>query len=288
MYFSFPRTRGDVPGVNYGYRESHRLPPHSRGCTAARGPIHALATASPALAGMYPIDQSRASDSTSFPRTRGDVPMAVAARTSGVVLPPHSRGCTAQASAEGCRRCASPALAGMYLNIVALLHSTANFPRTRGDVPDYPNTPKNALLLPPHSRGCTVLLAVALPTRHASPALAGMYLRVLFVRICCHGFPRTRGDVPLAKGASYMRRGENGRGLLSRWYPETLAQRLVEIQRHADKLIFREGDGMELLPSILRGRGKNAAGSTPSANCRPASALAKPRDCRVRAGVRSS
>ena len=62
----------------------------------------------------------------------------------------------------------------------------------------------------------------------------------------------TNGVLPAAG------RGENGRGLLSRWYPETLAQRLVEIQRHADKLIFREGDGMELLPSILRERGKNA------------------------------
>ena len=63
----------------------------------------------------------------------------------------------------------------------------------------------------------------------------------------------TNGVLPAAG------RGEYGRGLLSRWYPETLAQRLVGIHRHADKLVFREGDGMELPPSILRGRGKNAA-----------------------------
>ncbi|MBX9735480.1 MAG: DNA adenine methylase [Phycisphaerales bacterium] len=36
----------------------------------------------------------------------------------------------------------------------------------------------------------------------------------------------------LAAGASLMREGENGNGLLSRWYPETLVRRIEEIHAH--------------------------------------------------------
>lgn len=73
-----------------------------------------------------------------------------------------------------------------------------------------------------------------------------------------HGFRtlvlnRTRRNGILAPGASFCRNGEGGRGLLSRWYPETLAARLSAIQEHASKLIFVEGDGLKLLPVILQG-----------------------------------
>jgi DNA adenine methylase len=79
-----------------------------------------------------------------------------------------------------------------------------------------------------------------------------------------HGFRtlvlnRTRRGGIIAGGASYMRKGENGKGLLSRWYPQTLARRLVEIERHADRLVFCEGDGMKLLPVLLRGWREQAA-----------------------------
>ena len=72
-------------------------------------------------------------------------------------------------------------------------------------------------------------------------------------------FNRTRRGGILAAGASYMKQGENGRGILSRWYPKTLARRLAEIERHAGKLIFCEGDGMKLLPPLLQGWGDRAA-----------------------------
>ena len=79
-----------------------------------------------------------------------------------------------------------------------------------------------------------------------------------------HGFRtlvlnRTRRAGILAKGASYMRSGESGKGLLSRWYPETLAKRLAAIAGHADKIAFCEGDGMRLLPPLLHGWGPRAA-----------------------------
>lgn len=79
-----------------------------------------------------------------------------------------------------------------------------------------------------------------------------------------HGFRtlvlnRTRRGGILAPGASFCRNGENGRGLLSRWYPETLATRLTAIQDAADRIVFCEGDGMKLLPVMLGGWGRDAA-----------------------------
>ena len=67
-----------------------------------------------------------------------------------------------------------------------------------------------------------------------------------------HGFRtlvlnRTRRGGVLAPGASLTRSGENGNGIASRWYPETLAKRLAAISEHADRLTFCEGDGAAVL-----------------------------------------
>lgn len=55
-----------------------------------------------------------------------------------------------------------------------------------------------------------------------------------------------RGGI-LAQGAGLMRTGENGRGMASRWYPETLKKRILEIAdpRVRTKIDFVEGDGIE-------------------------------------------
>ena len=79
-----------------------------------------------------------------------------------------------------------------------------------------------------------------------------------------HGFRtlalnRTRNSGILAPGASFTRNGENGKGILSRWYPETLVKRLTAIQEHADRIAFFEGDGMRLLEPLLHGWGRMAA-----------------------------
>lgn len=55
-----------------------------------------------------------------------------------------------------------------------------------------------------------------------------------------------RGGI-LAAGAGLVKTGENGRGLLSRWYPATLARRIREINRQKDRLTFVEGDGFALI-----------------------------------------
>lgn len=55
-----------------------------------------------------------------------------------------------------------------------------------------------------------------------------------------------RGGI-LAPGAGKVKYGENGKGLASRWYPETLSKRIREIVRIRDKFTFIEGDGINTL-----------------------------------------
>ena len=53
-----------------------------------------------------------------------------------------------------------------------------------------------------------------------------------------------RGGI-LAPGAGMMKKGENGRGLASRWYPETLCRRILDIVAIKDRIRFIPGDGLE-------------------------------------------
>lgn len=55
-----------------------------------------------------------------------------------------------------------------------------------------------------------------------------------------------RGGI-LAPGAGMLKVGENGRGLLSRWYPETLKRRIQAIASLRDRISFIHGDGIEAL-----------------------------------------
>lgn len=70
-----------------------------------------------------------------------------------------------------------------------------------------------------------------------------------------HGFRtlvlnRTRRGGILAPGASLSRKGENGKGVRSRWYPETLRQRLTDIGKSTDCLAFFEGNGLDMLNTL--------------------------------------
>jgi DNA adenine methylase len=51
----------------------------------------------------------------------------------------------------------------------------------------------------------------------------------------------------MTTGAGRIKAGENGKGLSSRWYPETLARRIEDIQRHRDRITFIEGDAFGFL-----------------------------------------
>jgi DNA adenine methylase len=55
-----------------------------------------------------------------------------------------------------------------------------------------------------------------------------------------------RGGI-LAPGASLMKNGENGKGLTSRWYPETLRRRILDIRAFRKKIAFIQGNGLEVI-----------------------------------------
>ncbi len=89
------------------------------------------------------------------------------------------------------------------------------------------------------------------PTREVVSALANQAPRSLLE----HGFRtlvlnRTRRGGILAPGAALTKSGENNKGLTSRWYPDTIIQRLQDIESHAAQITFCEADGLELLEVI--------------------------------------
>lgn len=55
-----------------------------------------------------------------------------------------------------------------------------------------------------------------------------------------------RGGI-MAPGAGLVKNGENGRGLSSRWYPETLAKRIDALRLLKDRINFVEGDAFDAI-----------------------------------------
>ena len=66
---------------------------------------------------------------------------------------------------------------------------------------------------------------------------------------------RTRRGGILAPGASLTKNGENGKGVASRWYPDTLRTRLLAIHKHRERLAFYEGDGLRYLEALAGQKG---------------------------------
>lgn len=55
-----------------------------------------------------------------------------------------------------------------------------------------------------------------------------------------------RGGI-MAPGAGIVKNGENGKGLTSRWYPETLSRRIRDIIAEKGRFTFIQGDGLQLM-----------------------------------------
>lgn len=53
----------------------------------------------------------------------------------------------------------------------------------------------------------------------------------------------SRGGI-IAPGAGIVKNGENGKGLASRWYPDTLRKRILEITAVKHRIFFCGGDGI--------------------------------------------
>lgn len=61
----------------------------------------------------------------------------------------------------------------------------------------------------------------------------------------------SRGGV-ITKGAGLIREGEDGNGLRSRWYPDTLAKRIKTISSFKSKLTFTQSNGFNLIRKYIR------------------------------------
>ncbi|MBP6823683.1 MAG: DNA adenine methylase [Acidobacteria bacterium] len=51
----------------------------------------------------------------------------------------------------------------------------------------------------------------------------------------------------LAPGAGIIKDGENGKGIRSRWYPETLRDRILGIEALKERITFVQGDGVSVM-----------------------------------------
>ena len=58
---------------------------------------------------------------------------------------------------------------------------------------------------------------------------------------------RTNHGGILAPGSGQLKQGENGRGLASRWYPQTLARRIRDIAALSPHIRFVRGDGIAVM-----------------------------------------
>jgi len=51
----------------------------------------------------------------------------------------------------------------------------------------------------------------------------------------------------LASGSGFLKYGENGKGIRSRWYPATLAKRFRNLARISSNILFRQEDGLAVI-----------------------------------------
>ena len=56
----------------------------------------------------------------------------------------------------------------------------------------------------------------------------------------------------LAEGSGLLKYGENGKGIRSRWYPGTLARRFANMKTIANRIIFRQEDGLSVLEEYAK------------------------------------
>ncbi len=58
----------------------------------------------------------------------------------------------------------------------------------------------------------------------------------------------------LAEGSGFLKHGENGKGIRSRWYPGTISKRLLNLNHIAGKIDFRYDDGLKVIQEFSNNR----------------------------------
>ena len=193
---SFPRIRGDRPGVGALLLLLLVFPPHTRGSTVSLTPRSGLIGVSPAYAGIDRSSKRSWRGSGRFPRIRGDRPHGPEGTIAPAPFPPHTRGSTARAAAPGGARAVSPAYAGIDRASSCARRRASCFPRIRGDRPESRKHASRYLLFPPHTRGSTCKTASLRVAHRVSPAYAGIDRAPRPASRAPSRFPRIRGDRP--------------------------------------------------------------------------------------------
>jgi len=93
----------------------------------------------------------------------------------------------------------SPAHAGMHPYFGSGAPASTGFPRARGDAPARGARTRPGAPVPPRTRGCTPGRQLRAGERQGSPAHAGMHPYTSRRTAFPLGFPRARGDAPLAQ-----------------------------------------------------------------------------------------
>ena len=132
----------------------------------------------------------------SFPRARGDVPMASGACPGWLMFSPRTRGCSVQLTPGVQLHQVFPAHAGMFRSTTAAHLPDSSFPRARGDVPYTHFGVSSFGLFSPRTRGCSAHIEDHHIHIDVFPAHAGMFRRTTATRLPDSSFPRARGDVP--------------------------------------------------------------------------------------------
>ena len=202
----FPRRRGDGPQTVDDPGANATFPPQARGWTTPRRAEPSRMLVSPAGAGMDRGLRPGGRVPGCFPRRRGDGPlMIVCGRIEGA-FPPQARGWTHRMPGGQRRQLVSPAGAGMDLRRIAGTLSARCFPRRRGDGPSESLPAFAAISFPPQARGWTSKASRNPPAASVSPAGAGMDHGWACRSERHRGFPRRRGDGPLALRHLALRR----------------------------------------------------------------------------------
>ena len=151
----FPRVRGDVPKDDSSGLWEVKFSPRARGCSFLFPALGQILEVFPACAGMFPTLPPRSRIWASFPRVRGDVPVAPNDCIFAEPFSPRARGCSRGPQRLHFCGTVFPACAGMFPLDEEKTLLGCRFPRVRGDVPTSPLVIRTMTKFSPRARGCS-------------------------------------------------------------------------------------------------------------------------------------
>ena len=237
----FPRRRGDGPYWAEAARAGDVFSPQARGWTLWLSQARALRSVFPAGAGMDPHWRDKTMTGTSFPRRRGDGPLAEEVRHAEDLFSPQARGWTATERRADRGRAVFPAGAGMDPFERWGRAARWSFPRRRGDGPARRGQDSHMPGFSPQARGWTVLGRYRGLRRRVFPAGAGMDHTGGFDRVYGAGFPRRRGDGPPGRPTKHQK---------IRFSPQARGWTSVGTDHYRREPVFPAGAGMDPLRTL--------------------------------------